>query len=103
MEQPRVWYSPVRERFYGQAEPQVFEAQMIQPGDISAIEAVTILDEVLGLARPDYILRQICRKIRMDHLTARIDIAGSQGGRRAQGAGLRSGQAVLRQQQLGVP
>jgi hypothetical protein len=81
MEQPRVWYSPVRERFYRQAEPRVFEAQMIQPGDISAIEAVTILDEVLGLARPDYILRQICRKIRMDHLTARIDIATSLAGK----------------------
>ena len=75
MEQPRVWYSSVRKRFYRQAEPQVFEAQMIQPGDISSIEAVTILDEVLGLARPQYVLRGLCRPVRMDALTARIDIA----------------------------
>ena len=77
MEQPRVWRSAETGRYYKQAEPQVFEAQMITPGDISSIEAVTILDEVLGLARPDYILRQICRKVRMDHLTARVDIATS--------------------------
>ena len=75
MEQPRVWRSAETGRYYKQAEPQVFEAQMITPGDISSIEAVTILDEVLGLARPDYILRNICRPVRMDHLTARVDIA----------------------------
>ena len=80
MDKPRVWYSSVRKRFYKQAEPQVFEAQMIQPGDISSIEAVTILDEVLGLARPDYILRNICRPVRMDSLTARVDIATSLAG-----------------------
>jgi len=77
MEQPRVWYSSVRESFFKQSEPQVFEAQMIQPGDIADIEAVTILDEVLGLARPDYVLRQVCRPVRMDSLTARVDIATS--------------------------
>ena len=75
MEHPRVWRSAESGRYYKQAEPQVFEAQMITPGDISSIEAVTILDEVLGLARPDYILRNICRPIRMDSLTARVDIA----------------------------
>ena len=75
MEYPRVWRSAETGRYYKQAEPQVFEAQMITPGDISSIEAVTILDEVLGLARPDYILRNICRPVRMDHLTARVDIA----------------------------
>ena len=48
---------------------------MIQPGDTSAIEAVTILDEVLGLARPQYVLRNVCRPVRMDSLTARVDIA----------------------------
>ena len=75
MEQPRVWRSAVTGRYYKQTEPQVFEAQMITPEDISSIEAVTILDEVLGLARPQYKLRQICRLVRMDSLTARIDIA----------------------------
>jgi hypothetical protein len=36
---------------------------------------VTILEEVLGRARPGYKLRQLCRLIRMDNLTARLDIA----------------------------
>ena len=73
--QPRVWRSAVTGRYNRQVEPQVFEAQMIQPGDVSSIEAVTILDEVLGLARPMYKLRQICRLVRMDSLTANVDIA----------------------------
>jgi len=34
-----------------------------------------ILDEVLGAARPLYKLRAICRPVRMDSLTARVDIA----------------------------
>ena len=75
MEQPRVWRSSVDRRYYGQVEPRTFEAQLIQPDDIVGIEAVTILDEVLGLARPLYKLRGICRSIRMDSLTARVDVA----------------------------
>jgi hypothetical protein len=75
LEHPRVWRSSVSGRYYKQPEPQVFEAQMITPEDISSIEAVTILDEVLGLARPQYKLRQICRLIRMDSLTANVDVA----------------------------
>lgn len=75
VDQPRVWRSPLDGRYYGQAEPRVFEAQLIQPGDVSGVEAVTILDEVLGLASPQYVLRQACRPVRMDTLTARVDIA----------------------------
>lgn len=54
---------------------------MIAPGDISAIEAVTILDEVLGLAVPQYVLRNVCRPVRMDSLTARVDIATALAGK----------------------
>jgi len=75
MEQPRVWKSAVNGRYYGQSEPRIYEAQMIQPDDVVSIEAVTILDEVLGLARPKFTLRGICRSIRMDGLTARVDVA----------------------------
>ena len=50
-------------------------AGVLTPGDISGIQAVTILDEVLGRARVDYNLRAICRPIRMDKLTMRIDVA----------------------------
>jgi HK97 family phage major capsid protein len=53
----------------------VYEAQLIQPGDVSSIEATAVLDEVLGLAAPQYTLRGICRQIRMDGLTARVDVA----------------------------
>jgi hypothetical protein len=75
MELPRVYRSAVDGRYYNHSKSHVFEAQMIQPGDVSSIEAVTILDEVLGLARPLYKLRQICRFVRMDSLTANVDIA----------------------------
>jgi len=75
MEQPRVWKSAVTGRYHRQSESRVYEAQMIQPGDVSGIEAVTILDEVLGLAAPQYVLRQVCRPVRMDSLTARVDVA----------------------------
>ena len=75
MDHPRVYRSASDGKYYKQADSRVFEAQMIGPGDISAIEAVTILDEVLGLARPQYVLRSVCRPVRMDALTARVDIA----------------------------
>lgn len=52
-----------------------FEAGVIVPEDIADVEAVTILDEVLGLAWPQYRLRGMCRPIRMDTLETRIDVA----------------------------
>ena len=72
---PRVWRSPVSGGFHRQHGSRTFEAQMIQPGDVASVEAVAVLDEVLGLARPQYRLRQVCRAIRMDALAARIDVA----------------------------
>jgi hypothetical protein len=75
MMEPRIYRSAVDGRYYKQPRSTVFEAQMITPSDISEIEAVTILDEVLGLARPQYVLRGICRPVRMDSLTARVDVA----------------------------
>jgi len=75
MMEPRIYRSAVDGRYYKQPRSTIFEAQMITPGDIADIEAVTILDEVMGLARPLYKLRPICRPIRMDSLTARIDVA----------------------------
>jgi len=81
MEYPRIYRSAVDEKYYKQPQDRVFEAQMITPGDIAAIEAVTILDEVLGLARPQYVLRNVCRPIRMDNLTARIDVATALAGK----------------------
>jgi len=47
----RVWRDPLTNRVYKASTPGVFEAQVITPEDIEAIEAVTVLDEVLGLAR----------------------------------------------------
>ena len=71
----RIWRSSVTSEYYKQPSPSIYEAQAITPEDISSIEAITILDEILGRARPQYKLRGICRPIRMDSLTARIDIA----------------------------
>jgi hypothetical protein len=75
MIQPRVWRSSRDGRYYAQALQQVFEAKLIAPGDVAEIEAATILDEVLGLAGPQYRLRQACRPVRLDTLTARVDVA----------------------------
>lgn len=76
----RIYKSAVDGKYYKVAgNPELsrrYEAAgAITPTDISSIEAVTILDEVLGLARPQYVLRNACRIVRMDQLTARIDIA----------------------------
>ena len=81
-EEPRVWRSSVNGKYYKQTQSQVFEAQIVQPSDIKSIEAVTILDEVLGLARPQYKLRQICRGVRMDSLTATVPVATKLTGQR---------------------
>jgi len=73
---PRIYRSAIDGKYYKQPRSGVFEAAgVVTPGDIADIEAVTILDEVLGLARPQYKIRGICRPIRMDSLTARIDVA----------------------------
>ena len=55
---------------------------MITTGDIADIEAVVVLDEVLGLARPQYNLQALCRTIRMDKLVMNVDIATSLAGQR---------------------
>ena len=73
---PRVYRSAVDGKYYKQPKSGIFEAAgVVTPGDIADIEAVTILDEVLGLARVQYKLRPLCRPVRMDSLTARIDVA----------------------------
>ncbi len=72
---PRVWRSSINQATYKQLNPTTYTAAAITPSDIADIEAATILDEVLGRARPGYKLRQLCRPIRMDNLAARIDIA----------------------------
>lgn len=70
----RVWRSAVNNEYYC-CSGRSYEAQAIMPTDISSVEAATILDEVLGAARPLTKLRGICRPMRMDHLAARVDIA----------------------------
>lgn len=71
----RVWRDPSSGRIYKASRPGEFEAQAILPTDISTIEAKVILDEVLGLARPEYTLRQICRVIAVPQLVMGVDVA----------------------------
>ncbi len=80
-EQPRVWRSAASGLYYRQPRLGVYEAQLIEPGDVSSIEATAVLDEVLGLAAPQYTLRGVCRPVRMDGLTARVDVATKLAGR----------------------
>ncbi len=81
----QVYKSAIDGKFYkcsGNVESsRRFQAAgMVTPSDIADIEAVTILEEVLGLARPQYNLRAVCRQIPMDQLTMRVDIATSLAG-----------------------
>ena len=59
-----------------------FEAAgIVAPSDIEDIQAVTVLQEVLGLARPQYNLRNACRVVAMDNLTMRVDVATALAGK----------------------
>jgi len=77
----KVFRSAVDERFYTYTggsdtiKDYTAAAGILDVADIKSIQAVTILDEVLGRARVGYNLRDICRKIRMDKLTMTIPIA----------------------------
>lgn len=42
---------------------------------VDAMKARVIIEEVLGLARPQYTLRKVCRSITMNKLTAKIPVA----------------------------
>lgn len=73
---PKVFYSSVKHEIYKQFTPETFEAAgIIDPADSDFLEAYVLLREVLGLARPQYTLRQICRTIPMNKLHATIPIA----------------------------
>lgn len=71
-ERSRVWRDPRTGRVF---KGEVYNAQVILPTDITAIQAQIILSEVLGLARPQYLLRQVCRVIPMPELAMRVDVA----------------------------
>lgn len=77
---PKVYRSALgaREAFRWSGAPEKlgrFEAAgIITPTDIADVEAVTVLDEVLGIARPLYSLRKMCRVMPMDKLTHKVDV-----------------------------
>lgn len=60
---------------FAERQRRFYSAGIVSPSDISDVQAVTILDQLLGLARPQYNLRQLLRPIAMDNLTMRIDVA----------------------------
>ena len=74
----RVFYSALDGKYHkyqGQPEhAKKFEGGVVTTTDIADIEATVILDEVLGLARPQCRLRSICRPVRMDNLVQRVDL-----------------------------
>lgn len=82
MKYESIFKSPVDDRFYATNENADIERQafkfmkaIMTPEDISDIEISVVLDQVLGLAWPQYTLRNICRIEPMDNLVARVDIA----------------------------
>lgn len=74
--EPCVARNPVDRKYYATRFPEgsFREAQLVTPEDISEIEAVVVLDEVLGFAAPEQRLRPLCTVIRMPELTMRVDV-----------------------------
>lgn len=69
--------NPVDGKFYAVNLDQggtFMEAQLVTPEDISTIEAMVILDEVLGFATAEQRLRALCQVISMPELTMTIDV-----------------------------
>lgn len=80
-----VWYDPTSRNIYqgriGETERRVFNAANVKQAqglptiaDISAVNIAILLQEVLGLQRPVYNLRNVCRVINMNALKATIPI-----------------------------
>jgi len=69
----RVWRDPTIGKVYqGALGDRSYAGQIL---DISAITAKVVMDEVLGLARPDYVLRGLCRPARLNQLVGTTTIA----------------------------
>jgi hypothetical protein len=81
-----VTYMPNDKKFYygnaQQADLQQRTGQLIGVSEIEAIEAKDVLQEVLGRAVPQFVLASICRPIRMNNLSARIDVQTGYAGQR---------------------
>ncbi len=80
MNQVRVYKSAVDGKYYkytGNPDRthEYYNAGIVKPDDVEDVQAVVILDEVMGRARPNYNLRSICRVIPMDQLVCTIDLA----------------------------
>ncbi len=76
---PRVFKSAIDGKFYRYTgnpdQSRRFEAAgIVTPTSVEDVEAVVIMDEVLGIARPLYNLRQMCRVVGMDTLTHNVDV-----------------------------
>lgn len=52
-----------------------FKASMVTVNDVTSIKALTVLEEVLGIARPQYTLTNACRVIPTDTLEFSVDTA----------------------------
>jgi hypothetical protein len=70
-----AWYSPVERKVY-QGKLGQRQAQIVGVPGVSAVDVVILLQEVLGLERPAYNLRNTTRVIVMDNLKASIPVFG---------------------------
>ena len=78
--QVRVYKSALDGKYYKYSgnpdrTHEFYNAGIVTPTDVADVEAVVILDEVMGRARPNYNLRSLCRVIPMDQLVCTIDLA----------------------------
>jgi len=49
-------------------------AQVLTEGDVASVEAKDVLQELLGVAQPQYVLRGICQVIPLNKLITRVDV-----------------------------
>lgn len=74
--EPCVARNPVDGKYYATSFPEgsFREAQLVTPEDIADIEAVVVLDEVVGLLTAEQRLRKLCSIVRMPELVMRVDV-----------------------------
>lgn len=53
------------------------EGQIMEPEDVATVQAKEVLQEVLGVAQPQYVLRGICQVIPLNKLITRVDVGES--------------------------
>jgi hypothetical protein len=69
-----AWYNPCDRKVYQGKAPVERQAAIVETPDITAVDLKILLQEILGLQRPAYNLRNATRQINMNALKASIPV-----------------------------